>query len=369
MLIKLGNSKGMRLRKRFLTIVFSLFYWQAASALVLDDLYQASVPVADQSNYFRQLAITEALQQVLVKVSGNSAVASVDALRPRLEKAGGLVEQYSYVNESVQQADGEQKNNLYLKAKFDKKAVNKLLLDAGQAIWPEDRPALLVWFVVDENNERRLLGADNDDELLTLLTLKMQGRGVPVVYPLLDINDLQKITTMDVWAPFIKPVEQASQRYDSDGILLVRVAQIANKWETQWTLLLEGQRMAWHESAADLQTALQQGANDIADSLSQRFAVLDTSSATDLNELTLVISQIQNVKQYAKVMRYLQSLAAVKSLQVMQLEPKQVILSLSVVGGIPALQQAIHLGRELQQDNEVTDNTGENNILRYKLIS
>lgn len=85
--------------------------------------YQGEVPVASYSPEDWKKAVAPALQQVLVKVSGNPNIAQVAAIRSAMPKASSMVQTYAY-------AHGASKE-LVLHIRFSSKAIDALLQNAG----------------------------------------------------------------------------------------------------------------------------------------------------------------------------------------------------------------------------------------------
>ena len=74
-----------------------LFMGQQAYAVVVNNLYQASVPITNQSTKARNDAIRKALGFVLVKASGNDAVTSIPSIWDNVNNISNYVQQYTYI--------------------------------------------------------------------------------------------------------------------------------------------------------------------------------------------------------------------------------------------------------------------------------
>ena len=132
----------------------------AMRAEVVDNLYQVEVPVADQERDTRTCALTDALLQVLMRVSGQDALALME---PGVEQALVLptryVERYRYAG---RQANGERQ--LLLQVRFEPEAVNRILRDIRLPVWGRNRPGVLAWVVIDDRRGRKLLASDGPAE-------------------------------------------------------------------------------------------------------------------------------------------------------------------------------------------------------------
>ncbi|MDN5939106.1 MAG: DUF2066 domain-containing protein, partial [Salinisphaera sp.] len=131
--------------------------WLALGSVTVraaDDLhlYQAAAPVADHSEGARADALRRALAGVLVKVSGQAAVAQRASAQAILDRAATLVQRYGYQQRMPATTGQEQapaptppEPKLWLTAVFDDVAVNRALLAAGLPVWGGKRPRTMVW--------------------------------------------------------------------------------------------------------------------------------------------------------------------------------------------------------------------------------
>jgi len=112
--------------RRFWLLLFSLCFLLPAQGAVDALLYQGQVPVASYSPEDWQKALVPALQQVLVKVSGNPNIAQVAAVRKAMAKPSPMVQTFAYID----QADSTGKKALMLQVRFSPKAIDNLLQNA-----------------------------------------------------------------------------------------------------------------------------------------------------------------------------------------------------------------------------------------------
>jgi len=66
-------------------------------------------------------------------------------------------------------------------------------------IWGKQRPSTLVWLVVEDEGGRRLIGTDEESEYLSVLKERASVRGIPMLIPLLDLEDNARLKPSDVW--------------------------------------------------------------------------------------------------------------------------------------------------------------------------
>src|SRR5690606_4302440 len=155
-----------------------------------------------------------ALQQVLVKVSGQRDIASNEVIQKALENSGSYVSQLGYGNEQGQPV---------LEISFDSEKIRTLLTQANATFWSEQRPIVLVWLVEEANRDRAIVWDQSGNNLQANLNLAAAHRGVPVLLPIGDFQDVTAISVPDLWGGFSQPIANASTRYQPDAVLIARV--------------------------------------------------------------------------------------------------------------------------------------------------
>ena len=209
----------------------------SAAAARVEDLYATSVPARDPSPEATRAAFAEALRRVLVKVTGRGATVQDATVMSHFGDPEAMVQQF--------RRDGA--GNLWVQ--FDATAVRRGLDAAGLPAWGDNRPATVVWLAYDTGGGERdvLAGAGNDGPIAAAIRRDLltaaAARGVPVVLPLRDSQDLAAVTYADLWGDFTGPVVQASARYQADAVLIGRARLFpAGMTDVRWTLLLDNER-------------------------------------------------------------------------------------------------------------------------------
>ena len=334
-----------------------------AQAAVVQSLYSVQMPIASRDARVREKALPTAFQSVLVKVSGNSAITSGDQISDAMPNVDKYMREFGY--SEIQSSTAN--STLMLNVSFLKSAVNDLLRQASQPIWSKNRPLTLVWLAVQNQNGPVLVGDDASNQVVQLLQQDAANRGMPLVFPMLDLTDMQAVKAADVWAPMLTTVQDASKRYAPDDILIIRLNIADPKNITgQWTLLVNGEQERWESDGQTLESVVQAGVNSTADALGKRFSV--QANVVAENTISLTVTGLQSVNDYAKVMNYLSGLTGVANIEVNSVSSSQAVFNVTFTSGVDALQREIGLNSTLQsvQQTDVMDADQQQGSLLYQ---
>jgi len=319
-------------------------YFALAQAAVVQGLYSAQMPVTSRSTADRNQAINQAFQQVLIKVSGHSNVISEASMADVLKQASSYVQEFSY-KPNTDNADYP----LMLQIHFLSKAINQVLTQHQQAVWSANRPLFLVWMAVQDQSGTTLMSSDSDNPAFKLLMQEMKKRALPVIFPILDLEDLQQVTPSDVWAPFLNVIAKASKRYMADGILVIRLnLKDPNNLSGQWLLLQNNKKMRWETEGSSLSELIQTGVNDVVDGLAPQFTMVRQHVA-ETREIQMAVSQLQGIGDYTKVVQYLRKLPHVSKVAVLSVSGAEAQFQLTLTtSDLTGLQHDIQSGTLLR---------------------
>jgi len=332
--------------------------FQTNLADVVRNLYEAEVPVSGQSRAEREEVVREALKEVLVRISGLNDASTLAADEELVRKPSRFVQQFRYrrfkAKEVIPQAlDDAKPFSQMLWLRFTKKTINKLLLNQGLSVWGKTRPSTLIWLVIDDQKNRVLIGNNTNHNGRTHLEEASKKRGLPVRLPLLDLADQSKLQITDVWGNFEDTILAASERYQTESVLVGRVyMNFAHTWHTRWTLYSAGQRQDWDfGSSESLSEAITQGIAKTGEILSEKFArVKATPESTANNMVVLQIKNISDLKTYNQTLKYLKGLSVVSKVSPYKINKEDVIFHVQSHSGRLGLSQAISLGRVLVKE-------------------
>lgn len=339
----------------------------------VDGLYRASVPVAGQDADERGKAITTAFTQVLIKVTGEARIEERPEARDLLHDASRYVQQYRY-EKTAQPApvpDQPSTEAIVLQVQFDTAAVNEALRKRGLPVWGDLRPSTLIWLAVERGAQRNLIGADSDPAIVSVLRDAAGRRGVPILLPLLDLEDQAALPVADVWGNFRATVLKASQRYRPDAVLVGRVYRQGNgMWEAAWSFYHGDNSSNWIASGAFSSQVLFQGLDGAADLLAARFAPIGLGLSG--GKFLLRVEAVNSLHDYVRLQRYLKELQPIQAVETDKIGPGEAQFRVTLEGDYRLLQQVIGLSNQLQPvATEAGTDSGEQPalpILHYRLV-
>jgi hypothetical protein len=337
---------------------------RAASAGDVDDLYQAQIPVASQAEAERTDALRAAFEAVLVKVTGRRDVGKSPGVQEALRQPIRYVQQYFYQPLPAGEATDPQRSQL-LTARFDPQATNDLVRQAGVPLWGRTRPTTLVWLAVEDGGDRYLVGggAALSDSLQAALDREAQRRGVPMLIPMMDLEDRNKLYFTDVWGGFEDAIVRASERYHASAVLVGRLLRgAAGGWSVRWSLYQDGSTDQWSASAGQWQDLIAAGVDGAADILAQRFS--RAPSAGGERTADIVVTNVRSLLDYDRALGYLRGLDGVQAVEVDGLEGERLSLRLQLAADRDSLVRLIGFGSTLTRDPAPPDGQA----LAYRLL-
>lgn len=318
----------------------------AAGASGVADLYEAEVRVADRDLPARADGFARALQAVLVKLTGDRDVDPARVLEADTDVAA-LADRFQYVQ--GEEADATP----LLRVRFDAAALDALLASSGLPQWPRPRPLTALFIGMDVDGQRSVLSAD-DSELARALLGAARQRGLPVLLPLMDLQDQRALGPADLWGGFEDRLRAAAARYGADALVHARLtAQDAATWSASWALRAGPRQRDWQRDALSAGALAEVLIDAVVDELAGAFsrgAATGVSSAPATGAgsvLELVVTDIDSPRAYASALGHLRSLDLVERVDVRSVAAGRVVLAVHFRGREAALRELIDIGNTL----------------------
>lgn len=339
------------MRNWLIFIHFLLLPCLAVQAFAQRDIeyFRAEVPVSSQDSKERRNAAKLGLEDVIIRVSGSDHALQSAELKSRINNAISYVEQFRYLPLEDETLKAEGKREL-LSLTFSPEVVKKLLFETQQPYWPVNRPKTLVWLVEDSSDEGRHLVNNQSPESAELIDGMEKAaltRGIPLLFPLLDLDDQLALNPEDVWMFDEEKIAEASQRYNADVILVGRYSTTSRGeiWGT-WQYFHAGTNQVYDtrskmDDAGAYVAMAREVLNPLADFLAARYAI--TPSGESQAKLVMQIANITNFGDYYRSLDYLQRLAAIAHVNLVAIREDTLLLYLDAESSVDKLVSVLAL--------------------------
>lgn len=228
----------MRLHHYLLISCFSLLSLPS-HAEVVANLYQVKEPVASQTPDERSQAIQRAFETLVLRLTGDPKAVASPGLAGVRGDTQQIISQYGY-DAGPPQA---------LQVDFDPVSTDKALRGAGLALWGNNRPVILGWWLNETTDGAALVG--DGQSSAAPLRQAARHRGLPLRLPLADLSEQLVGTAKNLEGADPAPLKGASERYGADALLAVHASQSGDKWQAKWRLWLGDQKEQGSAEGAD----------------------------------------------------------------------------------------------------------------------
>ena len=196
-------------------LLLGLVIFNIAQASSTVELTTGKVAVDNKSSRALSKGTRQALQQLLVKITGQQDINDYQAVAELHRNANRYLRAYRFTEEQEQ---------LYLLAEFDRELIENFLVQQRMPIWGSRRPDALLWLAVeDQQGQRKIIDDGNQQALAKQVRSLANSRGTPLALPLMDLDDALNISSHDVWGLFPTQLVNAAKRYNVDYVLAARL--------------------------------------------------------------------------------------------------------------------------------------------------
>jgi hypothetical protein len=319
-----------------------------SNAAEVNSLYQAQAPVSSRDEAERNALASPLLRQVMLKVVGNAALLDATDVSSVLAQANSFVQRYEYQRTNILDYDLTQPDELALKLSFDGDAVNQAIQQVQLPVWGKKRPDILVWAIVEISDETSIVGLETDGlGIIQPLSAAAESRGLPILLPLMDLEDQTALTASDIKDSNHSKLEKASARYQADIILTALIEQQADSVTVRWQANGRGMTESWQDEGL-LKDALAQGVGTLADKLALRYTQRVESDQPQ-QRLNLRITNVMGFADYNRLMQFLDQMELVTDIQVANLSEQQLDLNIAFQGSEALLQRMLSVGNLLSE--------------------
>jgi hypothetical protein len=310
---------------------------EAAHALTRAELYQATVPVAESCEAAQPATFQTAMKIVLVRVTGRTSAEEDPALGPLIGNAHRYVQQCRRAG-----------NRLWVS--FDGPAIERWLTQNGQPLWGHERPMTFVWLTAQTGPQSgTVITADDTSELKMTIDAAAAARGLPLLWPSAADAQRNHLDYAGVNGAGPSALADIGRRLGGAGVLIGRASNASALANVRWTHLFQDRSSEYSGTL--------EGVNRAADLYAELFAASGTLVPIDIE-----VTGVADLREYAMVHTYLESLTFVSHVSVVALTGDMVRFRLATRGGVESLQRTLSLNGRLQPIA-----AGDNGTQRFQL--
>lgn len=374
------------------------FHQVFATERAVVDLYSAKALVKSQSEAERNKAANSGLSVVAVRASGRSDAASHPAIQEAARHGQNYLFGFSYSGFTHRLTEGDKTfSAMELGLKYSPEAISQLLRDAELPVWPNPRPAVLVWMV---SKTSQGVHAQISAELIEKLNEVANARGLPLIFAAQDIEDQLSISPEGLWSFDRRQIELASLRYKADAVLVMRLTPqslgfipqevlpgeepldvsssssstassvveldvdntsssegdtevVEEPWYVNWELLHGSVQLKDTGTLENYSALSSKVINQLTDALAKQYSM--NPSAMGPQSYVVQVNGIKNFTAFKKVQDYLSGLAVINAMSVIKSDAGSLTVRVETDGDIKLLLSTLGLGDYLQPMSDVNN--------------
>ncbi|TDF41609.1 DUF2066 domain-containing protein [Alteromonadaceae bacterium M269] len=349
--------------------VFWLTYFvsSAVFADVVTGLYDAVTRIESQSQSAQSRATRQGMEQVLVKVSGDQNILQNSDIRAHVRRANDYLLQFNF---------GMEDGALTFQSTFEKSKIDRIIKDAGFPIWGSRRPSTLFWLAVESDDDsERFIVSEADSLLIKNTALRAsKRRGLVVDFPLLDLDDIEKVHVVDVWGRFMDNLVNASDRYDVESVLVARLYKATSlideddsvpellkaeqgeaSWQLDWSLQLANQTYNGTYNGSLSEPLIDNLIDEVANQLASRFAIGLSDNRFANERIDIKVVGLENMRQLVKTTEVLRSVAAISDVSMTSITGDIATFELTLLGTEQDFLTALSLEKSIVRRRDQFD--------------
>ncbi|CAM4229896.1 DUF2066 domain-containing protein [Vibrio agarivorans] len=314
-------------------------------AMTQVNLYQSSIVIDQEAENGDQQARAKGLEQVIIRASGDANAASNPVIRKAMGKTSQYITQISYASRGDDQE---------VRLVFSEPRIKALLTQAQLPYWPAQRKTVLVWLAEEEAGQRAISWDYANTNYMSTLRDSAQQRGLPLTFPLGDFEDMTNIEVSDIWGGFEDVIEQTSQRYPADAVLVLRNDGNNVRWTLYDQAPAQGLRATMNNSYP-ANTSAQRIVDDIAAFYSNKDAVVVSQETSGKTVVTF--ENVSSAEQFFKLEKGLEDLSTVATANLLEVHSDTVTFEVELLASRADFEQSVLRAIQAHKEASVSEET------------
>ncbi|MFS1461767.1 DUF2066 domain-containing protein [Vibrio lentus] len=330
---------------RYIALLLMGLLASPSYALTQVDIFSAEVAINAENKQPEQVARNTGMEQVLIRATGQTDVASNETIQKAMRKSSQYMSQMSF---------GESNDQSTLRMRFNGAQIRSLLTQAQLPYWPDTRSNILVWLVEEQNYDKNIVWEHSNSQLAAGLQANAKERGLPLTLPVGDFDDITGIATSDLWGSFVTPISKASQRYPVDAVLVIKAQSSGLRWTlydqkpNQLTSALKSPVSG--SVSGNSATTSKKLVDQISNYYASKSAVTVASESSE-SILTQFIS-LNNAQDFFQLESALKRLNSVASLDILKIQNNEVTFRIHLLSTQQEFEQEVESVRQVAKVEE-----------------
>lgn len=346
----------------------------APSSIITIDSFTREVQVLDDSSQERDKGFISAYKDITGKTSSSIKAKKVET----------YVRSFSYIHK--QNASGQ--NVLFLHVEFYpnslQKAINKPKPEVETISQKNNlsenittNSDVLIWLVILGYDEKNNILVDdaNTSDVATNLRNAAKDAGINISLPLMDLEDVGKISEDDICNLNLENIKNASKRYNSGSTLVGCIVHTMNGERGQWLLLNADKSYNWSFYDKGYEEIIKKSLAKVSEIIKPSLVGVKSEKNKTNNisnqkptKIVMEVSDVDSLDKYNEVTSYLKKVPIVLGVDLLKLKATSVKLSVTAAGDRKALISALNEIPEKQLIGDVDANSDANSNLKYEFV-
>ncbi|WP_286294462.1 DUF2066 domain-containing protein [Vibrio apostichopi] len=330
---------------RYIALLLMGLLASPSYALTQVDIFSAEVAINAENKQPEQVARNTGMEQVLIRATGQTDVASNETIQKAMRKSSQYMSQMSF---------GESNDQSTLRMRFNGAQIRSLLTQAQLPYWPDTRSNILVWLVEEQNYDKNIVWEHSNSQLAAGLQANAKERGLPLTLPVGDFDDITGIATSDLWGSFVTPISKASQRYPVDAVLVIKAQSSGLRWtlyDQKPNQLTSAPKSPVSGSVSgNSATTSKKLVDQISNYYASKSAVTVASESSE-SILTQFIS-LNNAQDFFQLESALKRLNSVASLDILKIQNNEVTFRIHLLSTQQEFEQEVESIRQVAKVEE-----------------
>ena len=202
--------------------------------------------------------------------------------------------------------------------------------------------------------------------LLEIVREYSRLHGLPLLFPLLDLEDRRQLPIDVAWSLDDEAIRAASERYGADAILSGRVLEsTGGDLVGLWQFLFREQVETFDSFEQNFKPYADAALERITARLSSHYGLIRLSAPLPVR---LRVENVDSARDYVDVLQYIQSLAVVDNASTALLNGASLELDVTLIGNPFLFTEFIALGRDMQPVQPFDPGQEQTPALHYRWV-